>query len=79
MHCLIDGIFEILSYLFCIFVMDRIGRRLLLTFFLLLAGLGLMSSVLTNIYAEGSRSRKNIFVLFFLVAIQAPINFVYLR
>ena len=46
-----DGVFEILAYIFCILLMDRIGRRIILTFLLLLAGVGLILSVIVNEYA----------------------------
>jgi len=63
-----DGVFEIASYIVCISLMDRIGRRLLLTVMLLLAGIGLIASVIVNEYAGKNQSRfLNVLEIFFLV------------
>ena len=56
----LDGVLEIASYIFCILVMDRIGRRILLTFLLLLAGVGLVISVVVNIYAGDNEGLFNL-------------------
>ena len=48
--------------MFCIIVMDRIGRRILLTFLLLLAGIGLILSVVVNNYAGDNQCKNKFYV-----------------
>lgn len=48
------GILEILSYVVCTLVMDRVGRRLLLAITLSGAGLSLIASTIVNEYAENN-------------------------
>jgi len=52
-----DGVFEIASYVVCIALMDRIGRRLLLTVMLLLCGIGLIANAIVNEYAGGNEGK----------------------
>ena len=61
-YFLLDGVFEIASKIFCILVMDRIGRRILLTFLLLLAGIGLILSVIVNTYAGDNQCKNKYFL-----------------
>jgi len=52
-----DGVFEIASYAFCILVMDRIGRKFMLCFMFLLAGIGLLASAIVNEYSGDNQCR----------------------
>ena len=55
-HCS-DGVFGLCGCFFCVLTMDRFGRRPILSGTLLLAGLGLLASVVTNEYADDNQSK----------------------
>lgn len=54
------GIFEMASLVFCAFTLDRVGRKRLMGSFLLIAGVGLMCSVIILEVAEGNQSTVNL-------------------
>ncbi|XP_076822511.1 organic cation transporter protein-like isoform X2 [Clavelina lepadiformis] len=60
----LNGVMEIASYIICIIFMDRIGRRILLCASLLVAGLGLLASVIVNVYADDNESLITLGVVF---------------
>lgn len=54
------GVFEIIAFVFVILLMDRVGRRMLLTITLTGAGVALLASTVVNEYAEGAPSKLKI-------------------
>ncbi|CAK8674818.1 unnamed protein product [Clavelina lepadiformis] len=60
----LNGVMEIASYIICIIFMDRIGRRILLCANMLVAGLGLLASVIVNVYADDNESLITLGVVF---------------
>lgn len=56
------GIFELISYIICILIMDRVGRRLLLSVTLFGAGITLLSATIVNEYAGNDQSECNIHI-----------------
>lgn len=51
MLVLLGGVMEIASYIICILTMEYVGRRILLSIMLLLAGVTLLSCAIVNEYA----------------------------
>merc|ERR550534_2258250 len=50
----LNGVFELAGYLLCFLLIDKLGRRRLMSGCLFLAGIGLMGSVIVNEYADGN-------------------------
>ena len=54
---------------FCILLINRLGRRILLSFSMILAGLGLLASVVVNEYAGSNQGNVSMICLVFPLAL----------
>ncbi|XP_076800001.1 solute carrier family 22 member 16-like [Clavelina lepadiformis] len=63
----LNGVMDISSYIVCTILMDRVGRRLLISFYLLLAGFCLIINVIINAYAGVNQTLITVGVAFAFV------------
>ncbi|CAK8674959.1 unnamed protein product [Clavelina lepadiformis] len=52
----LNGVMEITSFIICLLLLDRLGRRIMLSALLFVAGIGLLASVIVNEYAGNNQS-----------------------
>ena len=57
LFCFLDAVFDLLAHFFNMALINRVGRRLLLTATLLLAGISLLGCVVVNEYAGSNESK----------------------
>ena len=70
----LDGVLEIVANFLCIILVNRIGRKLLLSSSLLLAGLGLLVCVVVNNYAGDDKGELMMVVLLIKVDVLYTVN-----
>ncbi|XP_078493967.1 organic cation transporter protein-like [Ciona intestinalis] len=64
----LNGVMEIGSYVFCILLMDRIGRRILLSGMMFLSGIGLIISLVVNEYKGANQGLETLSLVFAFAA-----------
>nr|XP_009861187.2 organic cation transporter protein-like [Ciona intestinalis] len=64
----LNGVMEMGSFVLCILLMDRIGRRILLSGMMFLAGIGLIISLVVNEYKGGNQSLETLSLVFAFAA-----------
>uniref|UniRef100_F6R060 Major facilitator superfamily (MFS) profile domain-containing protein n=1 Tax=Ciona intestinalis TaxID=7719 RepID=F6R060_CIOIN len=64
----LNGVMEIGSYVLCILLMDRIGRRILLSGMMFLSGIGLIISLVVNEYKGSNQGLETLSLVFAFAA-----------